>query len=399
MNELRSRFLLDPAIVFLNHGSFGACPREVLAVQDRFREQMEREPVRFFVRELPALLVAARERLATFLGAAADHLAFVRNATEGVNSVLRSLEFGPGDELLTTDHEYNACRNVLDFVAQRSGARVVIAEFPKHIVAEQELVTLIEACLTPRTRLLLIDHVTSPTGLVIPIAPIVAAARRRGIDVLVDGAHAPGMLDLHLEELGASWYTGNCHKWLCAPKGAAFLWARKDRRDATRPAIISHGANAPLRGASRFRLEFDWLGTVDPTPFLAVPAALDFLDGLQADGIAGVRERNRKLALEARTLLLEALGTAPLCPDSMIGSLAAVQLPEQGGGVPPLGPFDTDRLLHEFGIEVPIMPAPSLPGPPEPHERRPRRLIRISAAVYNEPADYQRLVAALARAT
>lgn len=384
----RRHFCLDPRIRFLNHGSFGATPRVVLRRQDEYRERLESEPVRFYLRELPPLLDAARERLARFVGADPAHLAFVRNATEGVNSVLRSMPIERGDDLLVTDHEYNACRNVLDYVARERGANVVVAALPLPIRDPEEVVTCLAAAVTPRTRLLLIDHVTSPTGLVLPIARIVAAMKAKGVETLVDGAHAVGMVPLALEELGAAYYTSNCHKWLNAPKGAAFLFVRGDKLEEVRPAILSHGANAPTTSRSRFHLEFDWPGTADVTPWLCVPHAIEFLERVAPGGVAEVQARNRALALEARAILLEATGSEPIAPDSMIGSLAAVRIsdrPDAGAQ----GAFDTDplqdRLLFEHGIEVPIVPFP----------RPPHRLVRVSAQLYNERSDYEALAAAL----
>ncbi|MCA9661874.1 MAG: aminotransferase class V-fold PLP-dependent enzyme, partial [Myxococcales bacterium] len=211
---LRARWTLDPAITFLNHGSFGACPRVVLDAQQALREELEREPVRFFVRELPGRLDAARERLAAFVGADPADLVFVRNATEAVNAIVRSLDLQPGDHILTTDHAYNACRNVLEYVAERRAARVNVATIPFPIASPAQATAAILAAVTPQTRLALIDHVTSPTGLVLPIAEIVAALAERGVDTLVDGAHGPGMIDLDLEAIGAAYYTGNLHKWV-----------------------------------------------------------------------------------------------------------------------------------------------------------------------------------------
>src|SRR5438552_4100747 len=215
---------LERGVIFLNHGSFGACPTEVLRHQAALRAEMEREPVRFLSRELDDRLDAARAALAAFLGAEADDLAFVTNATSGVNAVLRSREFADGDELLTTDHAYNACKNALEYVARRTRARVVIAPIPFPVASSDEVVAAIMGRVTPRTRLALIDHVTSPTALVLPVERLIAELARRGIDGLVDGAPAPGMLPLDLPPLRATYYTGNCHKWLCAPKGSAFLW-------------------------------------------------------------------------------------------------------------------------------------------------------------------------------
>jgi isopenicillin-N epimerase len=374
--------------VFLNHGSFGACPQPVLDYQLAMRARLERQPVQFFVRDLEGLLDEARATLGAFLGAPAEDLAWVPNATTGVNAVLRSLALEPDDELLVTDHEYNACRNALDYVAARAGAKVVLATLPFPIADAETAVDAILGRVTDRTRLALIDHVTSQTGLVLPIARIVTALRERGVETLVDGAHAPGMLPLDLAGLGAGWYTGNCHKWLCAPKGAGFLYVRPDLQSAVRPVTISHGANATRGDRSRFLLEFDWTGTGDPTAVLAVPEALRFMGGLLPGGWPALREHNRALVLEGRTTLCAALGLTPPCPDDMIGSLCSLPLPD-GDGAPPESALYTDplqdRLLEDFAIEVPIVP---WPAPPQ-------RLLRISAQVYNRPADYRRLAAAL----
>jgi len=385
--ELRAHWDLDPAVVFLNHGSFGACPRSVLAHQDRLRAQMEREPVRFFVHELPPLLDAARAEVAAFVGADPDELAFVTNATAGVNAVLRSLDIAAGDELLTTDQAYNACRNVLDHVAARAGARVMAAALPFPVARASDIVEAVMAAVTPRTRLALIDHVTSPTGLVLPIAELVDRLAERGVDTLVDGAHAPGMLPLDLRALGAAYYAGNFHKWVCAPKGAGLLHVRRDRQAGLHPAVISHGYNAP-QPRSRFHIEFDWAGTDDPTPWLCVPEAIRTVAGLVPGGWTEVRARNRALALAGRRILCDALGSPTPAPDDMIGSLASVALPD-GDPSPPTSPLYADplqgALLERHGIEVPV---PPWPAPP-------RRLLRISAQLYNEIGHYERLAAAL----
>ncbi len=379
---------LDPKITFLNHGSFGACPLPVLAAQQRLRERMESEPVRFFVRELPQLLDSARRELAGFVGADPRDLVFVPNATYAVNSVLRSLELNPKDELLTTDHEYNACKNVLEFAASRRGAVVVTAAVPFPIQSPDRVVAAVLDSVTPRTRLALIDHVTSPTGLVFPVADLVSRLEERGVDTLVDGAHAPGMLPLDVKAINAAYYTGNCHKWLCAPKGAAFLVARDDRQAALRPLAISHGANSPRKDRSRYQTEFDYTGTDDPTPFLCVPEAIRFLGSLFPGGWKQLMRWNRELALEARDILSRALDCQPPCPASMIGSLSALPIPDAPSRARP-SPRHRDpiqeQLLDRFGIEVPII---SWPHPP-------KRLLRVSAQVYNRPEHYEQLASAL----
>lgn len=387
--ELAALWPLDRGVAFLNHGSFGACPTEVLRHQAALRAEMEAEPVRFLGRELDGRLDTAREALATFVGADPDDFAFITNATSGVNAVLRSLTLSSGDELLTTDHAYAACRNTLDYVAGRSGARVNVAVVPFPVASPDAVVDAVLAKVTPRTRLALLDHITSPTGLILPIERLVAELARRGVETLVDGAHAPGMIPLDLRALGATYYSANCHKWLCAPKGSAFLWVRRDRQADIHPLTISHGATAVRPGRSRFRLEFDWTGTQDPTAWLTVPKAIEYLGGLVPGGWPALMARNRALALEARRLLCAAAGTPPPCPDQMLGSLASVVLPdsptmETGWRV--RDPIQ-GRLFDGWGIEVPIMRWPAAP----------RRLLRISAQLYNTPDQYIRLADALGR--
>jgi isopenicillin-N epimerase len=394
VNDLRRHWLLDPDVVFLNHGSFGACPRPVLDAQTRLRQQMEREPVRFFTREAPGLLRSAREALGDFLGADADELAFVPNASTALNAVLRSLPFQQGDEILVTDHEYNATRNTAERVARERGARVVVARVPFPLREgsgpEQVLAAVLEAA-GPRTRLAVIDHVTSQTGLVFPVERLVRELHARDVEVLVDGAHAPGMLSLDLRALGVEYYAGNCHKWLCAPKGAGFLFVRADRQARVHPTVTSHGANAPVpEGRPRFRAEFDWTGTDDPTPALCVPEALRFVATLAPGGWPEVRQRNHQLALEGRRIVADALSTTLPCPDEMIGSLATLPVPNDFPFPPvrALSALSLDPLhdaLHARGIQVPILACPAHPG----------RLLRVAAALYNERADYERLAQAL----
>ena len=384
------RWGLDPEIIFLNHGSFGACPKEVLAVQQELRAHIESEPVAFYMREFEPRLVAAREALCSFLNADTTDLVFVPNATTAVSAVLRSLEFEPGDELLTTDHVYNACKNALEFVAARSGATVVVAPTPFPLSGPREFAEAVLDRATDRTKLALLDHVTSPTGLIAPVEAMVRALQARGIDCLVDGAHAPGMLPLDLRELDAAYYTGNCHKWMCSPKGAAFLFVREDRQDRVRPLTISHGANSPRTDKSRFQLEFDWPGTADPTAWLSIPAALAFLEGLMPGGIEALRTHNHELVLQGRRILCDALDLEPPAPDAMLGSLASIPIPD-AADKDTLVPMQIDPLqdvlYRESRIEVPVMPWPAPP----------HRVLRISAQAYNEAAQYERLAARLRR--
>jgi len=345
--------------------------------------------MRFFVDDFEKLWDEARHTLARFVGAAADDLVSVPNATCGVNAVLRSLRFKAGDELLVTDHEYNACRNVLNFVAKESRARVVVARVPFPVSSDDEIVERIMRMVTRRTRLALLDHITSATGLVLPIERLVQELEARGVDTLVDGAHAPGMVPLNLRKLGAAYYTGNCHKWLCAPKGAAFLHVRSDKQKRIRPPVISHGANSPRTDRSRFLLEFGWMGTDDPSSWLSVPEALRCVGALLPGGWPQVMRRNRQLTLAARRLLCEALEIPPPCPDAMIGSLASLPLPDAtvNGRSHILHGLDRmrDDLLRGYRIEVPVFPWPAPP----------KRLLRISAQLYNAHPDYLRLAEAV----
>lgn len=386
---MREHWLLEQGITFLNHGSFGATPKAVLAKQDEYRAQMEHEPVRFMVRELEPLLDSARAALADFVGADPAGLAFVTNATAGVNAVVRSLDLDKTDELLVTAHEYNASRNALDYAAQLAGARVVTVDIPFPIASPDEIVDRVLEETTDRTRLLLVDHVTSPTALVFPVERLVAEMNRRGIDTLVDGAHAPGMLPLDLRSLGAAYYTGNLHKWVCAPKGAAFLYARENRRASLRPIAISHGANSTRTDRSRFHLEFDWTGTFDPSAWLCIPEALRFVGSLVDGGWPRVMQQNHALVLRGRDILVSSLGVAAPAPDDMLGSMAALQLSDGTADQAPslYGDALQDALLAQYRIEVPIVPWPSPP----------KRLVRISAQLYNQEQEYEHLADALRR--
>ncbi len=381
---------LDPSVTFLNHGSFGSCPRPVLEYQRAIRDRLERQPIQFLVRELEPRLNAARAELGRFLGANPDNLVFVPNATTGVNAVLRSLPLAAGDEILVTDHEYNACRNAVNYAAERAHARVVVAAIPFPLPGPADVVERLLEQASSRTRLAVIDHVTSQTGLVLPIEAIVRAFASRGIDLLVDGAHAPGMVPLNLESLGAAYYTGNCHKWICAPKGAGFLHVCRDRQALVRPLVISHGANSPRTDRSRFQIEFAWTGTHDPSAFLSVPEALRVMGEQLPGGWTELMHRNRSLALAARRILCDALRIPPPCPDEMIGALASLPMPNALEGQPSTSPLYLDplqdQLLERHGIEVPFIPWPAWP----------RRLLRVSAQLYSSLPQYERLAKALA---
>jgi len=387
---LRSHFLLDPRFVFLNHGSFGACPRGVFDRATLFREAFERDPIGFVTRELEPGLDEARQAVARFVGADATDIAFVKNATTGVNTVLASLDLTPGDEVLVTDHGYGACNIAAAEWAARSGARVVTATVPFPIAGPGAVVEAVLARVTPKTKLAIVDHVTSPTGVLFPVAELARELRAHGVQVLVDGAHGPGMVPLELRTLGVDYYTGNFHKWCCTPKGTAFLWAEKDLQSRLHPLVRSHGARSQRTDRSRFLLEFDWTGSDDPSGVLALPFALDFVGGLMPGGWDAIRAHNRVLALEARAILLEAVGGKPACPDEMVGALAAVILPDAPAATsaPPGWPFAEplySALRERHGIEAMVIHFP----------RAPQQLVRVSAHVYNHRADYEVLARAL----
>lgn len=371
---LRRRFLLEPGTDFLNHGSFGAAPRPVLAAADRWRRRMEANPDRFLREVLPGALRAAAARLAVFLKAREKDLAFVENATSGVNAVLRSLEFRPGDEILATSHTYNAVRQTLRHVCSRTGAKLVEARIDLPVSDSDSLFFPIEQKIGKRTRLVVLDHIASPTGLIFPVKRLAAIARARGALVLVDGAHAPGQLALDIPSLGADWYTGNCHKWLFAPKGCGFLWARASAQAGLHPLQISHGYG------KGFAAEFDWPGTRDFSAWLSISDGIGFLKKLNA---SRVREYDHRLVTDAARRISAAWGTALDGPPELHGSMMAIRLPDRLQG------RDPARLMSEWfarhHIIVAVMPIGGA------------LWARISAQAYNAPSDYQRLLVAVSR--
>jgi len=386
----RDAWALEPG-VFLNHGSFGACPRDVLDHQAELRAEMERQPVRFFMRHLQARIDAARAEVAAFVDADPAGFAFVRNASEGICAVLRSQRFEPGDEVLVTDHGYGAATHAARHVIERAGGRLVTAAIPFPGTTADDTLAAIVDRVGPRTRLALIDHVTSPTALVLPIARVVAALAERGVDTLVDGAHAPGMLPLSVRAIGAAYYVANLHKWCCAPKGAGFLAARPDRLDGLHPAVISHGHRFPLAlagGRSRFHLEFDWTGTADPSPWLCAPRSIEQVGRMHPEGWPGWMRRGRALALWGRDRLAASLAVEAPCGDEMVGHMAALPLPSAAHG-PPDSPLYTSPLQAALGaryaVEVPVVPWPA----------HPQRLVRFSVAPYTTAAELDTLARGL----
>jgi len=353
---LRDQFLLDPAVAYLDHGCYGACPLPVFERYQAWQLELERAPVQFLSHRLPDLLAEAREALGAYVGARADDLMFVSNATTGVNVAARALPLARGDEVLATDLEYGACDLTWEHVCSRAGATYVRAPV-------DELFDRV----TDRTRAVYLSHITSETALVLPVDDLVARARADGLVTIVDGAHAPGQVDLDLDALGADFYAGNCHKWLCGPKGAGFLHVREEWQESVDGPIVSWGyGETPPTYLSRTQRQ----GTRDPAAFLTVPDAIAFVT--EHDD----RERCVALAREARRELCELLGTEPLAPEEQIRQMASVRLPEAD-------PTLSQRLFAEHGIQVPTM------GP------RSDDLLRISVALYTERQDVERLLDAL----
>ena len=368
--ELRREFLLDPEVAFLNHGSFGACPRPVFERYQAWQRELECEPVDFLDRRLPALLAAARTVLAGYVGCSGHDLAFVPNATTGVNLAARSLELRPGDEVLSTDLEYGACDLAWEWVCRRAGASYVRAPIPLPLRDPSEVVDALFAAATERTRVLYFSQVTSGTGLVLPVQQIVARARELGLVTVVDGAHAPAQVPVDLAALGADYYSGNAHKWLTAPKGAGFLHVRPEHQDRVDAAIVSWG----YAEGEAFSQRIEKQGTRDPAAWLTIPEAIRF----QAErDWESVRDRSRRLAHAARRDLCALLGTEPLAPESMVAQMATVRLPRSAPDV-------SRRLFTRYGVEIPVAGVN-------------RDLLRLSVAAYTTRDEIDRLLAALVR--
>jgi isopenicillin-N epimerase len=382
--HLLDQWLLDPDVAYLNHGTVGATPKAVLDVQRDWQTRIERQPAAVLAREIsplmgakpraPGALRAAADKVAAFLGVDGKDLVFVDNATGGVVSVLRSFPLGSGDEIAITDHTYGAVANVARYVARDRRAEVRIAEIPFPAAGPQAVIDAFAAVLTDKTRIAVIDHVSSDTALVMPVKEMAALARARGVAVLVDGAHAPGAIPVDIASLGVDWYTANMHKWAMAPRPCGVLWAAPDRQDGLHPPVISWGLDQGMLA------EFDWVGTRDPTPWLAAPDGIAFMEKL---GIEAMQAHNHALVLDAAQMLSENWGTAFTADPAMIGTMANVPLPERLGGGEAEADALRDALWFEDRIEVHMA-------------RRDGRLsVRLSAQVYNELADYERLAVAV----
>jgi isopenicillin-N epimerase len=371
---VRHEWPLDWGWLTVNHGSFGATPRVVLAAQQDWRRKLEAQPTRFMHETLPAGLAAAAARLGAFLGADGKDIGFLENATSGCNTVLRSLRLAPDDEMLVLSHGYGAVRNTVQFVTERAGARTTEAAIPFPRPDVEAIVASVAAALTTRTRVAVIDHITSGSALVLPLRAIIAVCHAAEVPVLIDGAHGPGQVTLDLGSLGADWYVGNCHKWLCAPKGSAFLWAAPKRQAELHPLTISHGFG------QGFRAEFDWTGTRDASACLAVPTAIDFHHRL---GDTALRARNVTLAAEGARLLADRLGTEVGTTGAFAGAMGVVRVPVAA----PATAEWARRLREKLLAARTDAPVHALDG---------ALWLRISAHAYNELADYEALATIVA---
>jgi isopenicillin-N epimerase len=377
VGDMRDLFLLRPDIVFLNHGSFGACPRPVFEIYQAWQLELERQPVEFLGRRFTHLMGEARAALAAFVGAEADDLVYVPNATTGLNIVARSLPLEPGDEVLSTDHEYGALDRAWRFVCQKRGARYTRRPVDLPVTPVEQVVEAIWAGVTPRTRVLFLSHITSPTAIIFPVVELVRRAREAGIVTVVDGAHAPGQIALDLEALGADFYSGNAHKWMSSPKGAAFLYARREMQRLLKPLVVSWGWESESPGPSRFIDEQEYQGTRDIAAYLTVPAAIHFM---AAHDWPSVRRACHELVRYARDRIVALTRLAPITPDdpAWFAQMASFPLPRCDAHVL------KQRLYDEFQIEVPIV---TWNG---------HQFVRVSVQGYNTQADIDALIEALA---
>lgn len=374
---MRDLFLLQPDVVFLNHGSFGACPRPVFEEYQRWQLELERQPVEFLGRRFNDLMRTARQALGAYVGADADDLVYVTNATVGLNIIVRSLLLEPGDEILSTDHEYGALDRTWKFICAKRGARYIRQPVPLPIESAEQVINAIWSGVTPRTRVLFISQITSPTAIIFPVAELVRRAREAGIISVIDGAHAPGQIPLNLEELGADFWSGNLHKWLNAPKGAAFLYARREMQSLLEPLVVSWGWQSDIPGPSRFIDEQEWQGTRDIAACLSVPAAIRFME---EHDWPHIQQQCRQLLRDARQRISALTGLPPATPDSPEWFMQMASFPLPSCDAEQL----KRRLYDEFAVEVPIVAWNRW------------QFVRVSIQAYNTPADVNALVIALA---
>ncbi|KAK7427602.1 hypothetical protein QQZ08_005877 [Neonectria magnoliae] len=369
-------------ILYLDNGAFGACPTAVTEKQKEIRQWIEENPHEFFERSYITSLEASRLALANFLHAHPSDLVFLPGATHGLNVVIQSLSFNHGDEILTTNHAYSSVRMALEHVARRDGARLVVVDLPLQVTGSEDVLQRILAGTTRRTRFAVIDHIPSRSGLILPAKDIVRELEALGIDTLVDGAHAPGMIPLDLEDINAAYYVANCHKWMCAPRGVGFLHVRRDHAHSIKPLVIARSPYVVGRSKhSSLEHSFGWMGTYCPSATLTLPHSINHLETIMPGGYGGLISRNHHLAVLARRIICNALGISIPCPDSMIAAMATIPLPDSPGpeqeGMLPI----QQALWKEHGIVIPVYSWPSYP----------KRVIRLSVQAYNSLDQYLKL--------
>jgi len=375
---------IDPEAIYLNHGSFGACTKFILEKQQEYRNRLEGQPMRFMVRELEGIYNAAKLKVAAFVNSDPADLVFVQNATAGVNTVFRSLRFEPGDEILITNHTYYACRKLLEYIAESTGAVIVEAKYDIPVSSPGLITDALLSAVSRKTKICLIDHITSATALIQPVEEIVKELEKRGVDTFVDGAHVPGSIPLDIESIGAAYYTGNCHKWLCSPKSAAILHVRKDKQEPILPLIISHAGY----NTEPFAERFFWQGTLDPTPVLCAADSIDYMASLMPGGWDAIMKRNHEVCIEARDHFCRELGLKPSCPEEMNAGMSTIELPDLGEMSPP-GYKQVDgiqnEIYSEYNLELPLWY----------WSQPPRRTTRLSVQLYNSLEQFRYAAAIL----
>ncbi|MBK9399966.1 MAG: aminotransferase class V-fold PLP-dependent enzyme [Bacteroidetes bacterium] len=378
----------DKNTVFLNHGSFGSCPAAILEKQYQLKIQIEKDPVLAMTENFESVYHENKEALAKFTGCDANDLVLIKNTTMGVNTILQSLTFEEGDEILTHSHAYGACVNVLKYYAELNKCKLIIADIPFPIAHEDELTRPLLNAVTSKTKLVLLDHITSATGIIFPVEKLTQQLESRGIEVLIDGAHAPGMVDLNIAAIGASYYTGNCHKWICSPRGSALLHVRKDKQHKIRPLQISHYHDLYSGTEKHWSAQFIWPGTDDYSAYFLIKDSIHYMQSILGSWEA-LRKNNRNLCLEARKLICEELQIEIPTPEHLIGHLASIPVRNHPDApskffnmVAPL----KKQLMEEYKIQVPVFYF---------HNKNPKLLLRISTQVYNSGEQYEYLAACM----
>lgn len=388
-SEFATHWRLDPSITFLNHGSYGACPEVVQDAQNEIRALMEREPVRFFMQHLERMTDEVRQRVAQFVNCRPQDLAFTPNATISIATVLLNIDWRPGDEILVNTHEYMSAINELGRMGQRLSTRTVKAQVPFPVASEEQVIEAVMAAVTPRTRLAILSHITSPTAVIFPVKRLTQMLRAKGIEVLVDGAHTPAQLPLDVTDIGATYYVADFHKWVSSPKGSSFLHVDPSRQSGFRPIALSSRVHNVRDDRSPFLAEFDYVGTSDYSALLSVPAALDFFERVLPGGIPALMARNHDLVLQGRDAVCRIAGLKAPAPDHMLPSMATLILPPQPAAYKGMksvfGDPLQDRLVDLHRIQVPVWALPDCGT----------RILRISAQLYNTLAEYEHLGHAL----